>query len=128
LRATSDMAWLVLSPSVQSKPMKKFLFLFAILPTFAHAGDDAVDCSKKNDGSVKCEVKKEQVVVDAIVINGGDCQVASSDKVLHHAYHLGDKFTVPIKSEGLPGFADCSYVSSVKVKTHDGKSKTFAPL
>lgn len=108
--------------------MKKYLLVFAVLPTLAHAGDDAVDCSKKNDGSVKCEVKKERVVVDAISINGGDCQVPSSDKVLHHAYHHGEKFSVPVKSEGLPGFESCSYVSSVTVKTHDGKSKTFAPL
>lgn len=108
--------------------MKKLLFLFAILPTLAHAGDDAVDCAKKNDGSVKCDVKKERVIVDAIAINGGDCQVPSSDKVLNHPYHQGDKFSVPVKSEGLPGFGACSYVSSVTIKTHDGKSKTFAPL
>jgi hypothetical protein len=108
--------------------MKKFLFLFAILPTLAHAGDEAVDCAKKNDGSVKCDVKKEGVVVDAIAINGGDCQVAASDKVLHHSYHQGDKFSVPLKREGIPGFDACSYVSSVTIKTHDGKSKTFAPL
>jgi hypothetical protein len=108
--------------------MKKFLFLFAILPTLAYAGEDAVECTKKNDGDVKCEVKKERVVVDAIAINGGDCQVPPSDKILHHPYHQGDKFSVPVKREGLPGFAACSYVSSVTIKTHDGKSKTFAPL
>jgi hypothetical protein len=112
----------------QSNPMKKSLFLFAILPTLAHAGGDAVDCSKKNDGSVKCEVKKEWVIIDAIVINGGDCQAPSPDKLLHNAYHQGDKFSVPIKGEGPPGFDPCSYVSSVTIKTHDGKSKTFAPL
>lgn len=108
--------------------MKKFLFLFTILPTLAYAADDAVECAKKNDGSVKCEVKKELVVVDAIAVNGGDCPVPSSDKVLHHPYHHGDKFSVPVKREGLPGFDACSYISSVTIRTHDGKSKTFAPL
>lgn len=109
--------------------MKKFLFLFAILPTFAYASDDSIDCSKKPDGSVKCSVKKDGVIVDAITINGGDCAVPSSDKILHHAYNNGDKFSVPIKSEAvIPGLGACSYVSSVKVQTHDGKSKTFAPL
>ncbi|WP_363348320.1 hypothetical protein [Methylocystis echinoides] len=109
--------------------MKKFLFLFAILPTLAYAGDDAVDCAKKNDGSVKCDVKKDQVVVDAIVVNGGDCPVAENDKVLHHAYKIGEKFTVPAKSDSpLPGFGGCSYVRAVTIKTNDGKQKTFAPL
>lgn len=110
--------------------MKKFLFLFAILPSFAYAGaDDAVECAKKNDGSVKCEVKKDKVIVDAIEVNGGGCPVAPSDKVLHHAYSKGDKFTVPVKSDSpLPGFGACSYVREVTVKTHDGKTKTFAAL
>lgn len=109
--------------------MKKLLFVFAILPSFAYAGDDAVDCAKKNDGSVKCEVKKDQVVVDAISVNGGgDCDVPAGDKVLHHAYKLGEKFTVPVKSEGLPGLGSCAYVRAVTVQTHDGKKKTFAPL
>ncbi len=109
---------------VSSDIMKKLLFVFAILPSFAYAGDDAIDCSKKNDGSVK----KDQVIVDAITINGGDCDIPAGDKVLHHAYKLGEKFTVPIKSEGIPGLSSCAYVSAVTVKTHDGKKKTFAPL
>lgn len=109
--------------------MKKLVFLFAILPTLAHAGDDAVDCAKKNDGSVKCEVKKDQVVVDAIVVNGGSCLVDDADKVLHRAYRAGEKFTVPAKSDSpLPGFGGCSYVRAVTIQTNDGKKKTFAPL
>lgn len=109
--------------------MKKFIFLFAILPTLAYAGDDAVDCVKKNDGSVKCEVKKDQVVVDAIVVNGGSCVVDDNDKVLHHPYKAGEKFTVPAKSDSpLPGFGGCSYVRAVTIETHDGKKKTFMPL
>ncbi|GLI93298.1 hypothetical protein [Methylocystis echinoides] len=110
--------------------MKKLLFVFAILPTMAYAGDDAVDCSKKPDGSVKCEVKKDNVVVDAVSVNGGDCDVAAGDKILHHAYNVGDKFTVPVKGGGIPipGLGGCGYVRAVTVTTHDGKSKTFAPL
>ena len=108
--------------------MKKLLFLFVLLPSSAYAGDDAVECSKK-EGSVKCEVKKDKVIVDAIEVNGGDCPVAAGDKVLHHAYNKGDKFTVPAKSDSpLPGFGACSYVREVTVKTHDGKKKTFEAL
>jgi hypothetical protein len=108
--------------------MKKLVLLFALLPTLAYAGDDAVDCVKKSDGSVKCEVKKDKVVVDAISVNGGDCDVPDGDKVLHHAYNKGDNFKVPVKSDSpIPGFG-CSYVRAVKVTTHDGKSKTFAPM
>jgi uncharacterized protein YaiE (UPF0345 family) len=108
--------------------MKKLLFVLAILPSFAYAADDAVDCAKK-DGAVKCEVKKDKVVVDAITVNGGECPVADSDKVLHHAYNKGDKFTVPAKSAyPLPGFDDCGYVRAVTIKTHDGKKKTFEAL
>lgn len=108
--------------------MKKILFLFLMLPTFAHASDDALSCSKKDDGSVKCEVKKDGVIVDAIALNGGSCQVPPSDKILHHKYNHGEKFAVPNNSDGIPGLSACGYVSSVTVKTHDGKSKTFAPL
>lgn len=110
--------------------MKKLLFLSAILlSSTAYAADDAVECAKKNDGSVKCEVKKDQVVVDAISVNGGDCDVASGDKVLHHPYKIGEKFTVPVKREGiLPGLGSCTYVRTVTVQTADGKKKTFAPL
>lgn len=108
--------------------MKKLLFLFALLPSFAQASDDAVSCSKKPDGSVNCEAKKDGVIVDAIAVNGGNCEISSSDKVLHHSYNLGEKFAVPIKREGIPGLSACGYVSRVTVKTHDGKTKTFAPL
>lgn len=111
--------------------MKKLLplFLFALIPAVAYAKDDAVDCSKKHDGSVKCEAKKDQVIVDEIVVNGGDCTVQNNDKVLHHPYKIGDKFTVPAKSENpLPGFDGCSYVRIVTIKTHDGKKKTFNAL
>jgi len=108
--------------------MKKLLFVLFVLPSFAFAADDAVECSKK-EGSVKCEVKKDKVIVDAIEVNGGDCPVSASDKVLHHAYNKGDKFTVPAKSDSpLPGFGACSYVREVTVKTHDGKKKTFEAL
>jgi hypothetical protein len=108
--------------------MKKLLFVFAVLPTFAYAADDAVDCAKK-DGAVKCEVKKDKTVVDAIVVNGGDCPVADNDKVLHHAYNKGEKFTVPAKGDIFPpGFDDCSYVRIVTIKTRDGKKKTFSTM
>jgi hypothetical protein len=66
--------------------MKKLVLLFALLPTLAYAGDDAVECAKKSDGSVKCEVKKDKVVVDAISVNGGDCDVPDSDKVLWRVF------------------------------------------
>lgn len=110
--------------------MKKFWFLslFAILPTFAQASDEAVSCSKKPDGAVNCEVKKDGVIIDAIAVNGGNCEFPANDKVLHHSYNLGEKFALPIKRDGIPGLSACGYVSSVTVKTHDGKSKTFAPL
>jgi hypothetical protein len=108
--------------------MKKLLFLFALLPTIAFASDDSVSCDKHPDGSVHCKAKKDGVIVDAITINGGNCEVPSSDKVLHHPYDLDEKFAVPIKREGIPGLSACGYISSVTVKTHDGKSKTFAPL
>ncbi len=117
-----------LHSSRKSSPMKKLLFLFLILPSVAQANDDAVSCSKKHDGIVNCEAKKDGVIVDAITVNGGSCEVPTTDKILHHSYSVGEKFHVPIKREGLPGFSACSYVSSVTVKTHDGKSKTFAPL
>ncbi|WP_442753658.1 hypothetical protein ACNHKD_11680 [Methylocystis sp. JAN1] len=106
--------------------MKKLLLAFVLLPSFAYAADDAVDCAKKHDGSVKCEVKKDNVVIDAIEVNGGDCPVSGKDKVLHQAYKKGDKFAVPGKSDGFPpGFEDCSYLRKVTIKTHDGKKKTF---
>lgn len=111
--------------------MKKLqlLFLFALIPAVAYAKDDAVECSKKRDGSVKCEVKKDKVIVDEIVVNGGGCTIPNNDKVLHHPYKVGDKFTVPAKSDSpLPGFDDCSYVRIVTIKTHDGKKKTFDAL
>jgi len=105
--------------------MKKLLLAVVLLPSFAYAADDAVDCVKK-EGAVKCEVKKDKVIVDAIEVNGGDCPVSDKDKVLHHAYKKGDKFTVPGQSKDFPpGFDDCSYVREVTVKTHDGKKKTF---
>ncbi|RTL80438.1 MAG: hypothetical protein EKK29_19195 [Hyphomicrobiales bacterium] len=108
--------------------MKKFLFLFALLPTLAYASDDAVDCAKKNDGSVKCEVKKDKVVVDAITVNGGGCPVAENAEVLHQPYNAGDKFTVPAKGGSIvPGFG-CGYVRMVTIQTHDGKTKTFGPM
>jgi hypothetical protein len=108
--------------------VKKLLFVFALVPTFAFAADDAVDCSKK-DGAVKCEVKKDKVIVDAIVVNGGECAIPANSKVYHHAYMKGDKFTVPAKSgDILPGFDNCSYVREVVVKTHDGKKKKFEAL
>ncbi|QGM98736.1 hypothetical protein [Methylocystis parvus] len=106
--------------------MKKLLLALVLFPSFAFAADDAVECSKKHDGSVKCDVKKDKVVVDAIVVNGGDCPVSEKDKVLHHPYNKGDKFTVPGQSKDFPpGFDDCSYIREVTVKTHDGKKKTF---
>jgi uncharacterized protein YaiE (UPF0345 family) len=110
--------------------MKKLIFILALLPSFAYAGaDDAVECAKKNDGSVKCEVKKDKVVVDAIEVNGGECAISAQDKVLHHAYNKGDKFTVPAKSDmPIPGLDGCSYVREVTIKTHDGKKKTFEAL
>ena len=110
--------------------MKKFLFLvlFATLPNFAHAGDDALSCGKKHDGSIHCDVKKDSVVVDAISINGGACEVPPADSVLHHAYNSGEQFLLPLKSGGIPSFSGCSYIRSVTIKTHDGKSLTFAPL
>lgn len=106
--------------------MKKLLLALVLLPSFAHAGDDAVDCGKKEGGVVKCEVKKDKVIIDSIVVNGGDCPVSDKDKALHHAYKKGDKFTVPGQSKDFPpGFDDCSYLREVTIKTHDGKKKTF---
>lgn len=110
------------------KPLFLALVLTPALAGFAYAAD-AVDCSKKPDGSIKCEAKQNHVVVDAISVNGGECDVGEGDKVLHHAYKKGEKFSVPVKSEvlALP-FAGCGYVRSITVKTHDGHKKTFNAL
>lgn len=110
--------------------MKKLLVAIAFAPLLSLptlASDDAVECTKK-EGAVKCEAKQD-IVVDAISVNGGDCDVPANDKVLHHAYHKGDKFSVPVKGDGvaLP-FTGCGYVRTVTVKMHDGKKKTFNAL
>jgi hypothetical protein len=108
--------------------MKKLVFVFALVPSFAFAADDAVECAKKHDGSVKCEVKKDKVIIDEVAVNGGECPLADT-KVLHHPYKKGDKFSVAVKSDDpLPGFEDCGYIRIVTVKTHDGKKKTFEAL
>lgn len=110
--------------------MKKLALALALTPIlagFALASDDAVECAKK-EGVVKCEAK-QNIIVDAISVNGGDCDVPASDKVVHHAYKKGDKFSVPVKGEdvALP-FSGCNYVRTVTVKMHDGKKKTFNAL
>lgn len=111
--------------------MKKLLLALVLIPALAgvaRAADDAVDCAKK-DGVVKCEAKKDNVVLDSISVNGGDCDVAATDKILHHAYNKGDKFSIPANNGGLtfPGFG-CGYVRTVTIETHDGKKKTFNAL
>lgn len=112
--------------------MKKLLLAFALTPAlacFAYASDDAVECAKK-EGVVKCEVKKDKVVVDAISVNGGDCDVPPNDKVLHKAYKKGDKFSVPVKGDPdiPPGFDECGYVRTVTIKMRGGQKKTFNAL
>ncbi|MCX7899360.1 MAG: hypothetical protein N2444_04635 [Methylocystis sp.] len=111
--------------------MKKLLFALALTPLLgapAFASDDAVECSKK-EGKIKCEAKQDHVVVDSISVNGGECDVPAGDKVLHHAYNKGDKFSVPVMGDDAPlPFTGCGYVRTVTVKTHDGKKKTFNAL
>lgn len=109
--------------------MKKLLLLSLLLPSFAYASDDAVDCSKK-DGVVKCTVKKDHVIVDAISVNGDECAVPADPKIFHHAFNKGDKFSVPVTNGDsvLPIYGDCGYVRIVTIKTHDGKKKTFNAL
>lgn len=112
--------------------MKKLLLAFALSPLFAApalASDDPVECAKK-EGVVHCEVKKDKVVVDAISVNGGDCDVPPNNKVLHKAYRKGDKFNVPEMgaSDIPPGFDDCSYVRIVTIKMRGGQKKTFNAL
>ena len=65
---------------------------------------------------------------DAISVNGGECDVAAGDKVLHHSYNKGDKFSVPVKGGNTLPFMGCGYVRTVTVKMHDGKKKTFNAL
>ena len=52
--------------------MKKFALLFALIPSFAYASDDAFECGKK-DGVLECKAKKDGVSVDSVDVNGGEC-------------------------------------------------------
>jgi hypothetical protein len=107
--------------------MKKLLFLIALWPSLAYASDEPMDCAKK-EGVVKCVVKKDDVLVDEVVVNGGDC-APDAQEIVHHAFKKGDKFSVKVKSDGNPlSYLGCGYVRIVKFKTHDGKEKTFSAL
>jgi hypothetical protein len=109
------------------KMMRKLLFVLALTPSVAFAADEAVECGKK-EGVVKCKVNKENVVVDDISVNGGECAVTRDGKLFHHAFSKGDTFVVPVNGGGIPGFDGCSYVRTVTIKTHDGQKKTFGAL
>ena len=76
----------------------------------AYAGEEAFECSK-HDGDVVCKAKKDNVSVEIITINGGECDVPIDPKVHNKNFQKGEKFTVP-------GSHECMYVRTVSVKAH----------
>ncbi len=98
--------------------MKKFALLFALIPSFAYASDDAFECGKK-DGVLECKAKKDGVSVNSVDVNGGEC--APDAKMSHKAMKKGDKFK-------LSNSDDCLYVRMITIKTHDGKKQTVKAL
>ena len=94
--------------------MKRFasILLFITSCNFAYASDDSFECSK-HDGDVVCKAKKNNVSVEAITINGGECQSPADANVYHKNFNKGEKFTVP-------GSHECFYVRTVSVKAHGG--------
>lgn len=99
-------------PLIMDPVMKKLILLFCLLPSVCLA--ESFECSKK-DGDVVCKALKDNVAVNSIVINGGECESPIDSKLHHKIMMKGDKFIVP-------GAKDCFYVRSVHINTHDGKT------
>lgn len=105
--------------------MKKLLLIATLIPTFAYAGDEPFDCSKKhNTGVIHCTAKQDNVAVDSITLHGGgsplggECASPVDTKLHHKVMMKGDKFDVP-------GSKECQYVSGMSIKTHHGKTQHF---
>ena len=91
--------------------MKKLILFFCLIPSLSFA--EAFDCHKK-DGEVECKAK-EDVAINSIEINGGECESPYNPKLHHKRMKKGDKFIVP-------GSKECFYVRSIHINTHDGKT------
>lgn len=100
--------------------MKKILLSLLLLSTMAYAGDEEFDCAKshKHDHAVECTAKHDNVAIQSIELNGGNCESAVHPKIHHKVMKKGDKFIVP-------GSKECGYVASVIVHTHNGKTEHF---
>lgn len=100
--------------------MKKILFSLLLVPSIAYAGDEQFDCHKshKLDHAVECTAKQDNVAIQSIEINGGNCESLVHPKIHHKVMKKGDKFIVP-------GSKECGYVASVIVHTHNGKTEHF---
>ena len=100
--------------------MKKILLALLLFPTMAYAGDEEFDCHKSlsHDFVVECKAKHDNVAVQSIEINGGNCSSAVHPRIHHKVMKKGDHFDVP-------GSKECGYVASVIVHTHSGKTEHF---
>ncbi len=101
--------------------MKKLLILAAFIPSVAFAGE-SFDCHKNHARSesaeIICTAKHDNVAVDKITLNGGNCQSPVDPKLHHKVMMKGDGFVVP-------GTKECGYVSGMSITDHNGKTHHF---
>lgn len=100
--------------------MKKIIFALLLVPSIAYAGNEEFDCAKshKLDHAVECKANHDNVAIQSIDLNGGNCESAVHPKIHHKVMKQGDHFVVP-------GSKECGYVASVIVHTHSGKTLHF---
>lgn len=100
--------------------MTKILFALLFFPTLAYAGDEEFDCAKshKQDHAVECKAKHDNVAIQSIEINGGNCESPVHPKIHHKVMKQGEHFIVP-------GSKECGYVAGMTVYTHSGKTLHF---
>jgi hypothetical protein len=91
--------------------MKKFAIAFLMLTTPANAYEH-FECSK-HDGEVSCKTTKQNVMIDDIKINNGNCSSDTNASFLHKTLMKGEKFVVP-------GSKECFYVSGVTITLKGG--------
>ncbi|MBM3574776.1 MAG: hypothetical protein FJX39_03530 [Alphaproteobacteria bacterium] len=101
--------------------MKKLLILAAFIPNIAFAGE-AFECHKNhasgNSSEIICTAKQDNVAVDEIKLNGGNCPSPVHEKIHHKVMMKGEGFVVP-------GTKECGYVSGMSIKDHNGKTHHF---
>lgn len=91
--------------------MNKYALAILLMATPAYAYDH-FECSKHN-GEVSCKATKDNVVIDHIEINNGNCASVMNSNLQQKTLMKGEKFVVP-------GSKECFYVSGVKFTLKGG--------